>query len=156
MTSKRIARTPSFDGGFTGARRRVRGRVAMVPRINDRTADLHALPATGAEAPLRRTSGIAVLAALTTLAAVVALTTTGCRSSVECTAEVTAGAGTFKGTAKGPESDVRLLRRQAVKDGCEKMCAGAQAGSSEGCAARCVVDAEAGKVGAKTKCGDER
>ena len=85
------------------------------------------------------------------LLAIAALPSSGCKKHVECTAEVTEGAGSFKSTTKGEEVDTPSLRRDAVRDACSKMCAGDK-DPPKGCAARCLVDAEAGKVGAKIDC----
>jgi hypothetical protein len=85
-----------------------------------------------------------------------ALLTTGasaCKKHVECTAEVTAGAGSFKSTTKGEEASTPALRREAVREACAKMCTPAgEKEAPKGCSARCFVDAEAGKVGAKIDC----
>jgi hypothetical protein len=111
----------------------------------------------GQEAILRtRTERAAFGIAAALTAALAGLTLAACKSSVECTADVTAGAGTFKATAEGAKNEVRSVRRQAVKNACSKMCSAKDGGSVDACSARCVVDAEAGKVGAVTKCGDER
>jgi hypothetical protein len=85
--------------------------------------------------------------------AIAAIGLSGCKKNVECTAEVTAGAGSFKSTTTGEEVDTPTLRREAVREACSKMCA-PEAGKEapKGCAARCLVDAEAGKVGAKIDC----
>lgn len=83
----------------------------------------------------------------------------GCQNVIECSAEVTAGNGTFKGTAKGEVKDSRPLRRQAVLNACMNMCkatlAAEKSSSFEACAPRCMVDIEAGKVGAKIGCTSE-
>jgi hypothetical protein len=85
--------------------------------------------------------------------ALLTTTASACKKHVECTAEVTAGAGTFKSTTTGEEVDAPTLRREAVREACAKMCA-PEAGKEapKGCTARCLVDAEAGKVGAKIDC----
>ena len=85
------------------------------------------------------------------LLAIAALTSIGCKKHVECTAEVTEGAGSFKSTTKGEEPDTPRLRREAVREACAKMCE-SDKDAPKGCAARCLVDAEAGKVGAKIDC----
>ena len=85
------------------------------------------------------------------LLAIAALALSGCKKHVECTAEVTAGAGSFKSTTKGEEPDTPRLRREAVREACAKMCEGDK-DAPKGCAGRCLVDAEAGKVGAKIDC----
>jgi len=74
----------------------------------------------------------------------------GCGRMVECTSEITEGNGTFKGQASGrkPELDIK---REALRDACDKLCA-AKASAPEGCAARCSVDAQVGKMGARLTC----
>ena len=80
-------------------------------------------------------------------------TASACKKHVECTAEVTAGAGSFKSTTKGEEASTPALRRGAVREACAKMCTPAgEKEAPKGCSARCLVDAEAGKVGAKIDC----
>ena len=91
----------------------------------------------------------ALASSLLAIAALVLLSgISGCKKNVECTAEVTAGNGSFKSTTRGEETDTPLLRREAVREACARMCSG----DTKGCAARCLVDAEAGKVGAKIDC----
>ncbi len=85
--------------------------------------------------------------------ALAALTLSACKRTIKCTAEVTAGAGSFKATTTGEDTDKPSLRREAVRDACKTMCEGGK-DTSQGCAARCLVDAEAGKVGAKIDCVD--
>ncbi|MCK6590593.1 MAG: hypothetical protein HUU21_09685 [Polyangiaceae bacterium] len=85
--------------------------------------------------------------------ALAAMNASACQKNIECTAEVTAGAGSFKSTAKGEEKNAPALRREAVREACSKMCAPtAEKEAPKGCAAKCLVDAEAGKVGAKIDC----
>jgi len=75
----------------------------------------------------------------------------GCRRSVECTSEVTAGEGTFKAVARG-ESEEGPVMKQALRDACQKMCVGTKAPMIDACVSRCVVDAGAAKIGARTTC----
>lgn len=75
----------------------------------------------------------------------------GCRRSVECTSEVTAGEGTFKAVARG-ESEEGPVMKQALRDACQKMCVGTKASMLDACVSRCVVDAGAAKIGARTTC----
>ena len=105
---------------------------------------------TRPRAPTQRPLRIAALALASALLTTAA---SACKKNVECTAEVTAGAGTFKSSTKGEEVDTPTLRREAVRDACGKMCTPpGEKEATKGCAARCLVDAEAGKVGAKIDC----
>ena len=54
-------------------------------------------------------------AALALALAIAAVASSGCKKNVECTAEVTAGDGSFKSTTKGEETDKPILRREAVR-----------------------------------------
>jgi len=103
---------------------------------------------TGAARPL----GWAALALA--LATALPLAMSGCKPNTECAAEVMTGAGAYKGKASGPAGDVSV-RRKATKDACTRMCLETKSVSLDTCAARCVVDAEAGKVGVKLKCSDD-
>lgn len=76
---------------------------------------------------------------------------TGCRRSVECTSEVTAGEGTYKAQARG-EGEEGPVMKQALRDACQKMCVGTKAPMLDACVSRCVVDAGAAKIGARTTC----
>ena len=75
----------------------------------------------------------------------------GCRRSVECTSEVTAGEGTYKGVAQG-EGEEGPVMKQALRDACQKMCVGTKAAMVDPCVARCVVDVGAAKIGGRTTC----
>ena len=75
----------------------------------------------------------------------------GCKSEVECKTEVTAGDGTYAGSARGKEEN-RDLRTASIKDACRQMCAAKKEVLVDGCAKRCAADVEAGKVGGKTTC----
>jgi hypothetical protein len=77
--------------------------------------------------------------------------TTGCRRSIECTSEITAGEGTYKAVARG-ESEEGPVMKQALRDACQKMCVGTKAPMIDACVSRCVVDAGAAKIGARTSC----
>jgi hypothetical protein len=84
--------------------------------------------------------------------AAAALALTACHRDLSCTTEVTEGKGTFKGTVSGARSEVDL-RRESVRVACGQLCA--MGGKNEGCVSRCAVDAEAGKIGARTTCTKE-
>jgi hypothetical protein len=84
-------------------------------------------------------------------AVVVLVFASGCRRSVECTSEVTAGEGTYKAVARG-ESEEGPVMKQALRDACQKMCVGTKAPMLDACVSRCVVDAGAAKIGARTTC----
>lgn len=87
--------------------------------------------------------------ALATIA--LALGLSACSREITCTTQVTEGRGTFRGTALGarPEAD---LRREALHVACGALCT-AGAGKSDACVSRCAVDAQSGKIGARTTCG---
>jgi hypothetical protein len=72
---------------------------------------------------------------------------------VECTAELTDGTATFKGTAQGKKGQARL-DREAVRDACRQKCAADKAEMLDACAARCTVDIDAQKLGARVSCTD--
>ncbi len=75
----------------------------------------------------------------------------GCRRSVECTTEVTAGTGTFKAVARG-EGEEGPVMKVALRDACQKMCVGTKAPMIDACVSKCVVDVGAAKIGARTSC----
>jgi hypothetical protein len=75
----------------------------------------------------------------------------GCRRSVECTTEVTAGEGTFKAVARG-EGEEGPVMKTALREACQKMCVGTKAPMLDACVSRCVVDVGAAKIGARTSC----
>jgi len=93
-----------------------------------------------------RPMGLAQMFALTLLSI-----TPGCKRSVECTSEVTAGEGTYKAVAKG-EGEEGPVMKQALREACQKMCVGTKSPMLDACVARCVVDAGAAKIGARTTC----
>ena len=74
-----------------------------------------------------------------------------CGRNVECTSEVIAGPGTFKGTARG-EGEEGPVMKAALRDACQKMCVDTKSPMIDACVARCVVDAGAMKIGARTTC----
>jgi hypothetical protein len=76
---------------------------------------------------------------------------TACNRELTCTTEVTAGSGIHRGTAVGTRSEPDL-RRDALRLACGQLCATGGPGGAEGCVGRCAVDAEAGKIGARTTC----
>lgn len=75
----------------------------------------------------------------------------GCKRSVECTTEVTAGEGTFKAVAKG-EGEEGPIMKTALREACQKMCVGTKAPMIDACVSKCVVDVGAAKIGARTSC----
>jgi hypothetical protein len=91
------------------------------------------------------------MARLFTLFAI-ALALTACNRETTCTSEVTQGSGTFRGSAAGTRSEADL-RRESMRVACGQLCAAS--GGKEGCVGRCAVDAEAGKIGARTNCTKE-
>ena len=91
--------------------------------------------------------------AISAVAFALALPAAGCKKDVECKAEVMTGMGAFKGKATGPAGDASV-KRKATKDACTQMCIDTKSVSLDVCSARCVVDAEAGKVGVKITCSD--
>lgn len=74
-----------------------------------------------------------------------------CNRGVECTSEVIAGPGTFKGSARG-EGEEGPIMKAALRDACQKMCVDTKAPMIDACVARCAVDAGAMKIGARTSC----
>jgi hypothetical protein len=80
-----------------------------------------------------------------------ALAAASCTRKVECTSEVTAGAGTYKATATGA-GERAPISKLALHDACERMCVATKATAVDTCAARCAIDAGAGKIGARTLC----
>jgi len=77
----------------------------------------------------------------------------GCKSGIECTTELTAGTGTFKGTAKGSGEKGPVIKA-ALKDACQRMCVDTKAAMLDACVTRCTVDVGATKIGARTSCKD--
>ncbi|MBM4373557.1 MAG: hypothetical protein FJ095_00615 [Deltaproteobacteria bacterium] len=80
----------------------------------------------------------------------------GCTKPVECTAEVTEGAGTYRASVRTTDPEAKA-RRSALEQACEKLCrAKARDGEPEpnvtGCAGRCAVDVQAGKIGGRVRC----
>ncbi len=92
------------------------------------------------------------LTAAMALATLAAAGSSGCSKTVECSSEIATGSGAYKGKAQGSGEDAASVRRESVKDACARMCMETKALEFNGCRARCVADAEAGKVGAKTTC----
>jgi len=74
-----------------------------------------------------------------------------CARKVECTAEITDGAGSYKATARG-EGEEAAVAKIALRDACERMCVGTKAPMLDACVSRCTVDAQSAKIGAKTSC----
>jgi hypothetical protein len=86
------------------------------------------------------------------LVAALSLAAAGCGKEITCTSEITEGAGSFTAAAIGKKPP-RDLTREATRAACEKLCA-ARAVKKEGCVSRCAVDAEVGKIGARTTCSE--
>ena len=78
----------------------------------------------------------------------------GCKGNVECVTEVTTGRATYTGKSKGKTED-QALRVESVRDACRQMCAIEKSPVIDSCASRCVVDADAAKIGAKTTCAKQ-
>jgi hypothetical protein len=78
----------------------------------------------------------------------------GCKRGVECTSEITAGTGTFKGTARGEGDEKGPVMKAALRDACQRMCVDTKAPVIDACITRCTVDATATKIGARTSCND--
>jgi len=74
-----------------------------------------------------------------------------CARKVECTSEVTSGSGTYKATATG-SGERAMIVKLALRNACERMCEASKSPAAEACAPRCVIDAGAGKIGARTIC----
>jgi hypothetical protein len=77
----------------------------------------------------------------------------GCQKPLECTSEVTEGGGTYRASvrAEGNEAEA-AVRRRALRAGCATLCK-AKGEATPACEARCAVDGEAGKIGARIRCG---
>lgn len=79
-----------------------------------------------------------------------------CSKPVECTAEVTEGAGTYRASVRTTEPEAKA-RRGALDSACEKLCRarvrdGEPDPNQSGCIGRCVVDVQAGKIGGRVRC----
>jgi hypothetical protein len=85
--------------------------------------------------------------------ALTALGLAACGRKTTCTSEVTQGSGIYRGTVSGARAEADL-RRESLRAACGQMCA-ASGGKAEACVSRCAVDAEAGKIGARTNCTRE-
>jgi hypothetical protein len=81
-----------------------------------------------------------------------ALALPACNRDTTCTSEVTQGSGTYRGSARGTRSEADL-RRESMRLACGQLCAAS--GGKDSCVSRCGVDAEAGKIGARTTCTKE-
>lgn len=75
-----------------------------------------------------------------------------CSGEVRCKSEVTDGSESFTGFATG-KAETEALRKSSLRDACVQRCASAKAAVIDPCAAACVVDVDAKKLGAKTTCG---
>ena len=69
-----------------------------------------------------------------------------------CSAEVTDGNGRFAAVASATPSAASGLRKQALQAACERMCGYRKEAKPKACAARCVVDVGAGKMGGRMSC----
>ncbi len=78
----------------------------------------------------------------------------GCKRGVECTTEITAGTGTFKGTARGEGEEKGPVMKASLRDACQRMCVDTKAPVLDTCITRCSVDVGATKIGARTTCND--
>lgn len=88
---------------------------------------------------------------LTAALALLALGLSACNRAISCSSEVTQGSGTYRGAASGTRSE-QDLRHESVRIACGQLCAAGGPAKAEGCVGRCTVDAEAGKIGARTTC----
>jgi len=75
----------------------------------------------------------------------------GCGRENQCKSELIDDSGKFEAVAKGRKPEAEL-RREALRAACGRRCARAE-GSAEACVSRCVVDADAGKIGVRITCG---
>lgn len=80
------------------------------------------------------------------------LAAAACHTSKRCSCELTEGAGTVSATAEG-RGELPAVRKQAIRDACTGLCA-KKGEPGEACIARCAVDAETGKIGARIRCGE--
>jgi hypothetical protein len=75
-----------------------------------------------------------------------------CSGEIECKTEVATGAATFLGKAVG-KADNDALRRESLRDACRQKCGAEKAVMIDACAATCVTDVGATKLGGRTTCG---
>ncbi len=76
----------------------------------------------------------------------------GCSKPLECTSEVTEGAGTHRASARAEAGEAEpKVRQRALGAACDRLCE-ARGDAKPGCSARCQVDAGAGKIGAHVRC----
>lgn len=76
----------------------------------------------------------------------------GCHANKRCSCELTDGTGSVSVTAEG-RGELPAVRKQAIRDACAGLCA-KKGEPGEACIARCAVDAETGKIGARIRCGE--
>jgi hypothetical protein len=102
-------------------------------------------------AAVARKLGIAFVALLAISAL---LSLVGCNRTgrIACKTKLTAGTGSFLGTAEGP-AETQALRLSSVREACLQMCASSKEQMLDACATRCAGEVEAGKMGAETTCG---
>jgi hypothetical protein len=79
----------------------------------------------------------------------------GCGPTVECASDVTAGTGTFHGSASGKAQNAEL-EQASLRKACQNFCtkAAAETADRDGCTSRCMADVAAKKIGARTSCGE--
>lgn len=83
--------------------------------------------------------------------ALLALALPACNRETTCSSEVTQGSGTYRGSTSGTRFEADL-RRESLRIACGQLCAAGGPANTSGCVGRCAVDAEAGKIGARTSC----
>jgi hypothetical protein len=105
----------------------------------------------GSAAPAENGVQFPVLSRSTALFVLLTALACACGHKVECTTEITAGAGTYKGTARG-EGEEAPIAKNALRDACERMCVGTKAPVLDACVSRCTVDVGATKIDARTSC----
>lgn len=86
------------------------------------------------------------------IAAFALLLVSACTKPLECTSEVTAGDGTVRASVRAESNEAEATtRKRALAAACEVLCKKASE-PAKGCVARCQVDAESGKIGARVRC----
>jgi hypothetical protein len=101
-------------------------------------------------AALARKLGLALVAFL---AGSALLPLGGCNRAgrITCKTKLTAGTGSFVGTAEGP-AETQALRLSSVREACLQMCASTKEQMLDACASRCAGEVETGKMEADTSC----
>lgn len=85
-------------------------------------------------------------------AALAALLAAGCGGDIECKTELTTGAASYHGAARGKVED-EALRRESARDACRQKCAAESSAILDACTAACSTDVVSKKIGARTTCG---